>query len=69
VIIYFHDIKLRFLNINGGGEWQSHGIRLTEVVLHVVPHIANLKLYHDAVCVFQNALYHYNVNWMEVVEA
>ena len=39
----FHRVNLRFLNIYGGGERQSHSIRLIEAVLHEVPHFAELK--------------------------
>jgi len=60
---------LRFLNIYGDGEWQSHGIRLIEAVLHEVRHFAELKLCYDVACVFESALYPYNPDWMEVVEA
>ena len=68
-ITCFHDINLRFLNIYGGGEWQSHSIRVIEVGLHEVPHFAELKLCYDVACVFESALYRYNPDWMEVVEA
>jgi len=68
-ITCFHGINLRFLNIYGGGEWQSHSIRLIEAVLHEVLHFAKLKLCYDVACVFESALYHYNPDWMEVVEA
>jgi hypothetical protein len=67
-ITCFHGIKFRFLIIYGGGERQSHGIRLIEAVLHEVPHFAKLKLCYDVACVFESALYHYNLDWMEVVE-
>ena len=68
-ITCFHGVNLRFLNIYGGGERQSHGIRLIEAVLHEVPHFAELKLCYDVACVFESALYRYNPDWMEVVEA
>jgi len=68
VIICFHGVNLRFQNIYGGGERQSHGIKLIEAVLHEVPHFAELKLCYDVDCVFESALYRYNPNWMEVVE-
>jgi hypothetical protein len=68
-ITCFHSVNLRLLNIYGGGELQSHGIRLIDVVLHVVPHLAELKLCYDVACVFESALYHYTLDWMEVVEA
>jgi len=68
-ITYFHGINLRFLNIYGGGEPQSHGIRLIEAVLHEVPHFPELKLCYDVACVFESALYRNNPDWMEVVEA
>jgi len=66
---YFHGVNLRFLNIYGDGERQSHGIRLIEAVLHEAPHFAELKLCYDIACVFESALYRYNLDWMEVVEA
>jgi len=68
-ITCFHGVNLRFLNIYSGGERQSHGIRLIEAVLHEVPHFAELKLCYDVACVFESALYRYNPDWMEVVEA
>jgi len=68
-ITCFQGVNLRFLNIYGGGEWQSHGIRLIEAVLHEVPPITELKLCYDVACVFESALYRYNPDWMEVVEA
>ena len=66
-ITCFHLVNLRFLNIYGGGERQSHRIRLIEAVLHEVPHFAELKLCYDIACVFESALYRYNLDWMEVV--
>jgi hypothetical protein len=60
---------MRLLNIYSGGEQQSYGIKLIEAVLHDVPHFAELKLCYDVACVFECALYHYNMDWMEVVEA
>jgi len=68
-ITCFHGVNLRFLNIYGGGERQSHGIRLIEAVLHEVPHFAELKLCYDVACGFESTLYRYNPDWMEVVEA
>jgi len=68
-ITCFCGINLRFLNIYGGGERQSHGVRLIEAVLHKVPHFARLKLWYDVTCVFESALYRNNPDWMEVVEA
>jgi len=68
-ITCLHGVNLRFLNIYGGGERQCHRIRLIEAVLHEVPHFAELKLCHDVACVFESALYRYNPDWMEVVEA
>ena len=65
----FYDINLRFLNIYGGGKRQSHGIRLIEAVLHEVPHVVELKLCRHVACMFDSALYRYNLDWMEVVEA
>jgi hypothetical protein len=68
-ITCFQGINLRCLNIYGGGERQSHGIRLIEAVLHEVPHFAELKLCYDVACVLESAVYHYNPDCMEVVEA
>jgi len=65
----FHGVKLRLLNIYGGGERQSHGIRLMEAVLHEIPHFAEMKLCYEVACVFESALYRYNPDWMAVVEA
>jgi len=42
-ITCFLGVNLRFLNIYGGGEQQSHGIRLIDAVLHEVAHFAELK--------------------------
>jgi hypothetical protein len=47
-ITCFEGLNLRFLNISGGGEGQSHGIRMIEVVLYEVPHFAKLKLFESA---------------------
>jgi len=55
-ITCYHGVNLRFLNIYGGGERQSHGIRLIGAVLHEVPHFAELKLCYDVACVFESAL-------------
>jgi len=68
-ITCFHGVNLRFLHIHGGGEKQSHSIRLIEAVLHEVTHFAKLKLWYDVACVFESALKAYNQGWMEVVEA
>jgi hypothetical protein len=68
-ITCFHGVNLRFLNIYGGGERQSNGIKLIEGGLHKVFHFAELKLSYDVACVFESSLYCYNPDWIEVVEA
>ena len=41
-ITFYDGVNLRFLNMYGGGERQSHGIRRIDAVLHEVPHFAEL---------------------------
>jgi hypothetical protein len=67
-ITWCHGVNLRFLNIYGGGEGQSHSIALMEAVMHEVPHFAELKLCYDVAHIFEIALYRYNPDCMEVVE-
>lgn len=51
-----YGVKWRFLNIYGGGEWQSHSIRLIKAVLHEAPHFTNLKLCYDVPCLLESVL-------------
>jgi len=67
-ITSFHGINLRYLNIYGGGERQSLGIRLREAVLDEVAYLPERKLCYNVACVFESALSRYNPDWMEVVE-
>jgi hypothetical protein len=48
----FHGVALRYLNMHGTGERQSHGMRILQAILDEAPSLKRLRLCYDVACVF-----------------
>jgi hypothetical protein len=69
----FHGTNLRFLNLHGVGERQSHAFTLLESILREIeadtPNFYKIKLCYDVACVFQSALWRRDEIWKEKLVA
>jgi hypothetical protein len=69
----FHGTNLRFLNIYGVGERQSHAFALLDAILEEIesdtPKFDKIKLCYDVACVFQSALWRRDEKWEEKLVA
>jgi hypothetical protein len=63
----FHGTNLRFLNMHGAGERQSHAFTLLESILSEIeadtPNFDKIKLCYDVACVFQSSLWRHDAKW------
>jgi hypothetical protein len=63
----FHGIGVRYLNLYGGNERYSHGIRLLEVMHSDCPEATKMRVCYDVACEFESTVRSFDNDWLKDV--